>query len=234
MVLAVLSVDFVLLDFALFDDVVEGADTAVSIVDDALELHGQVGLRCQFLALLLHVHCDRHETLFSLHLVDLAGLDARIIDLLAHLRLELETAKLDDFLGLLHESHFVVAEALLELLDPPIERVLMILHLLGQVVQLVNLDLDIEAQAHLVLILGLQGEQLAVGLLAFLGLNLFLVGDFLVQPLHLAEFHLVFLDRLVHLLLVLAELCLDTVDLVDLVLHQLLPDHLKVARTAVL
>ena len=97
------------------------------------------------MAFLLHVHCDRHQSLLGLHLVDLARLDARIIDLFAHLGLELETTKLDDFLGLLHEAHFVIAEALLKLLYLPIERFLMSLHLLGQVVQLVNLDLDIEA-----------------------------------------------------------------------------------------
>ena len=44
MVLGILSVDLVLFDFAFFDNVVESADTTVSVVHDALKLHSEVGL----------------------------------------------------------------------------------------------------------------------------------------------------------------------------------------------
>ena len=141
MILGVLSIYFVLLDFALLNYVIERPDTAVSIIDHALKLHGQVSFRCQLLALLLHVHRDGHESFLGLHLVDLRRLDASIVDLLAHLSLELEVAQGDDFFSLLNVALFVVIETLLKLFYLTIERVFMILHLFSQVVQLVDLDL---------------------------------------------------------------------------------------------
>ena len=59
-------------------------------------------------------------------------------------------------------ARLIVFLAQLELFNATVKRDFMVFHDLGQVVQFVDFDLDVEPEAYLILILRLQGEKLKV------------------------------------------------------------------------
>ena len=87
MILAILRIHLFLLGLAFLNDIREGANATVTIVDHRLQLHSQVRLVRQIFILLLHAHRNRYQLLLRLHLILLHGLNPSLVHLLAHLRL---------------------------------------------------------------------------------------------------------------------------------------------------
>ena len=215
-------------------NVLQGSDFTVAVVEDVLELQSERIFGRNLPISHLQVLHDIKELVFDLPLVILYTNERDIINLLRNLRLLLEGAKSYNF-GLLQGTSLAVrSHSHLQLFNLPIQSHLVILHGHCQIVQLVDLDLKVESETHLVLIFALKGQILLLNILPFDGFDLSLVRGLLKSKLCHSKFLIQFIDLRLQVVLVPIELFFYLVDLIDLVFNEFAADHLEISGLTVL